>query len=401
MASNAKLTLLIDLTDKLSSKLGKVEGKLTKFQTKMQGKLNNLSNKIGKKIGLSGQNVQRAFKGMAIAGVSALSVLAYKSVGASEQFNKAFLNIRQLNLDKSKTELDSYRDKIREAAFETGTNLNESTKAVYDLQSATGLYGDKAIDVFKKVGQYSVATGADLGDAMNATTKAMKAFGFGVEDIDKLLESNAKTVQTGITTFDELAKVQTEYAGAASAAGQGIDAANKVFAMFTSVAKNSDVGATLAKTFFQGLGQQADKIESTLGVKVFDEKGSMRQADTILKDISSQFKGMTDKEITQAINAIGGPEGLRGALAKVKTGAEDMISTFNNFDSSTFNLKDALDNAKGDLSKMKELFFNRFNVLMTKIGDVFLPIVLKFFNALNPALDWLNRNIKWVLPVLG
>ncbi len=101
-----------------------------------------------------------------------------------------------------------------------GLQLRILTKAHYDLQSATGLYGKEAEAVFKKVGQYSIATGASLGDSMNSTTKAMKAYGLGVKDIDALLASNAKTVQVGITTFDELARVQTDYAGAVSAAGQ-------------------------------------------------------------------------------------------------------------------------------------------------------------------------------------
>ncbi len=284
----------MDLSDKLFS------DKLDKLQSKFNKKID----KIGEKLGMENatQKLQKGLKVAAIAGGTALAVLGTKGVQAAERFDSAFLPIRQLNLDKSKGELESYRSQIREAAFDVGTNLEASTNAVYDLQSATGLYGKDAIDIFKKVGRYSIATGANINDAMNSTTKAMKAFGLEVDDIDKLLESNAKTVQTGITTFDELAKVQTEYAGAASAAGQGIDSANKVFAMFTSVAKNSDVGANMAKTFFQGLGQQADKFEDVLSVPVFDESGSMRQADAILKDISGKFKNMTDKEITEAIN---------------------------------------------------------------------------------------------------
>ncbi|SDE75637.1 phage tail tape measure protein [Riemerella columbipharyngis] len=399
MAQQAKLTLLIDLADKLSAKLGKLEGKLAGFQSRMQKRLNTLSDKVSSKLGMSTDTLKKGLMVGIAAGAAALGALGVKSVQAAEKFNDAFLPIRQLNLDKSKGELDDYRNKIRDAAFEVGTNLSASTTAMYDLQSATGVYGDDAIAIFKKVAKYSVATGADLNDSMNSTTKAMKAFGLGVNDIDKLLESNAKTVQTGITTYDELAKVQTEYAGAASSAGQGVDTANKVFAMFTSVAKNSDVGANMAKTFFQGLGQQADKFKKVLNIDVFDKEGSMRQADDILKDIAGKFKGMNDKQITEAINKIGGPEGLRGALDKVKTGADDVIKTFDAFDSSKFNLDDALRNAQGDFGKMKELFANRLEIVLSKIGDAIIPPLLRLFEVLNPALDWLNKNVGWLIPV--
>ncbi|QAR30654.1 phage tail tape measure protein [Ornithobacterium rhinotracheale] len=401
MAQQAKLTLLIELADKLSDKLGKIENKLANFQGRVQKRLNNLSEKISKKLGMSTTSLKRGLMVGASAGMAALGTLAVKGVNAAAKFDEAFMPIRQLNLDKSKGTLDEYRTKIREATYEVGTNLTDSTNAIYDLQSATGVFGDDAISIFKKVGKYSVATGANINDAMNSTTKAMKAFGLGVDDIDKLLESNAKTVQTGITTFDELARVQTEYAGAASSAGQGVDTANKIFAMFTSVAKNSDVGATMAKTFFQGMGQQADKFKEILKVNVFDEKGSMRQADDILKDIAGKFKNMSDQQITEAINKIGGPEGLQGALAKVKTGADDMIATFEAFDSSKFNLDDALANAQGDFNKLKELFSNRLEVVMSKIGEAIIPHLLKLFEVLNPALDWLNQNMDWIIPVFG
>ncbi|MRI64662.1 phage tail tape measure protein, partial [Ornithobacterium rhinotracheale] len=381
MAQQAKLTLLIELADKLSDKLGKIENKLANFQGRVQKRLNNLSEKISKKLGMSTTSLKRGLMVGASAGMAALGTLAVKGVNAAAKFDEAFMPIRQLNLDKSKGTLDEYRAKIREATYEVGTNLTDSTNAIYDLQSATGVFGDDAISIFKKVGKYSVATGANINDAMNSTTKAMKAFGLGVDDIDKLLESNAKTVQTGITTFDELARVQTEYAGAASSAGQGVDTANKIFAMFTSVAKNSDVGATMAKTFFQGMGQQADKFKEILKVNVFDEKGSMRQADEILKEIAGKFKGMSDKQITEAINKIGGPEGLQGALAKVKTGADDMIATFEAFDSSKFNLDKALKNAQGDFTKMKELFSNRLEIVLSKIGDAIIPYLLKLFEV--------------------
>ncbi|GIJ95138.1 hypothetical protein CAPN002_23560 [Capnocytophaga stomatis] len=400
MASTSKMTLLIDLSKKLfDSKIGQMQKKFSGAVKKMKTDFKDFTSQIPM---LGGALDLFSSKWVLLgAGLTAFGTLAAKGVQSAQKFDEAFLPIRNLNLDKSKAELDGYRNQIRDVAFELGTNLKDSTNAVYDLQSATGLYGKDAIDIFKKVGKYSIATGANIGDAMNSTTKAMKAFGLGVGDIDKLLESNAKTVQVGITTFDELAKVQTEYAGAASSAGQGVDTANKVFAMFTSVAKNSDIGANLTKTFFQGLGQQADKFKDVLQIDVFDKKGSMRSADLILKDISAKFKGMSDKQITEAINKIGGPEGLRGALDKVKTGAEDMIATFNTFDSSQFSLSEAMKNAEGDIGKMKELFSNRLETLLSKFGEKFYPLIAGIFDKLNPVLEWLYNNFDTVITVFG
>lgn len=396
MAKKSKLELLMVLSDKLfNSKLDQVQNKLSGATSKMDAKMSKFS---GKQIKLAA-GVAGAFA--AIGGIALLTAGFTKGIEATEKFDSAFLPIKQLNLDKSKGEMDSYRSLIRDAAYEVGTSIEDSTNAFYDLQSATGLYGKEAESVFKKVGKYSIATGASLGDAMNSTTKAMKAFGMGVDDIDNLLASNAKTVQVGITTFDELARVQTEYAGATSAAGQSADTGNKVFAMFTSISKSSDIAANMTKTFFQGLGQQSSQIKDQLNIDVFDVDGNMKDADKLLVEISDKFKNMSDKDITEAINKIGGPEGLRGALAKVKTGAEDMISTFNAFDSSSFSLEDALKNAEGDYGKMKEMFGNRLEMVFSKLGEKTLPILAGLFDKISPMLEWLYQNIDWLIPAVG
>ncbi len=395
MAKKSKLELLMVLSDKLfNSKLDQVQKKLSGATATMDAKMNKFS---GNQIRMAGM-VAGAFA--AIGGAALLIGGFDKSVEAAEKFDSAFLPIKQLNLDKSKGEIDSYRNLIRDSAYDVGTSLEASTKGYYDLQSATGLYGKDAESVFKKVGKYSIATGADLNDSINSTTKAMKAYGLGVKDIDALLTSNAKTVQVGITTFDELARVQTDYAGAVSAAGQNFDTGNKVFAMFTSIAKSADIAANMTKTFFDGIGAQSKEIKDNLGIDVFDVNGNMKDADKILFEISDKFKSMSEKEITGVINKIGGPEGLRGALAKVKTGAEDMISTFNAFDSSSFSLADALKNAEGDYGKMKEMFGNRLEMVFSKLGEKILPMLGGFFDMLSPLLDFIYKNFDTIATVM-
>lgn len=396
MATKSKLELLMVLSDKLfNNKLAQVQSRLSGATDKMDAKLNKFS---GNQIKIAA-GVAAAFA--AIGGFALITAGIGKSIDATAKFDSAFLPIKQLNLEKSKGEMASYRDLIRDSAYEVGTSLEASTTAFYDLQSATAVYGQDAAEIFKKVGRYSVATGADLNNAMNSTTKSMKAFGYGVGDIDKLLEANAKTVLTGITTFDELARVQTKYAGATSAAGQTVETGNKIFAMFTSIAEGSDVAANKTKTFFDGLGQQSDNIKKYLNVDVFDSSGKMKEADKLLVEISKKFKTMNDQQITETINKIGGPEGLRDALAKAKTGADDMFATFNAFDTTKFSLSDALKNTDGDFASIKTAFYNRLEMVFSKIGEKIIPVLANIFDKLAPVLEMIYNNIDWLLPAIG
>ncbi|MDD2984714.1 MAG: phage tail tape measure protein, partial [Crocinitomicaceae bacterium] len=264
--STSKIQLILELKNKLfnkklmdsSSKIkqftGQTQGKIQKMKQSFVGGFSAMRNQFpGFASGMD--LVTNKFALMA-AGAALIGTVMVSSVRHANQFNKEFLPIANLNLDKSKGELEAYKDTIRKTAFDAGTDLNATTRAFYDVQSATGLFGKEAAAVTASVAKFSVATGADLNDSINQTTKAMKAFGLGSKDIDAYLISNAKTVQVGITTFAELAQVQTEYAGAAAGVGASVDTANKVFAAFTSIAKDSNMAANMTKTAFQGLTQE-------------------------------------------------------------------------------------------------------------------------------------------------
>lgn len=317
-------------------------------------------------------------------------------------FNHEFLQLKNLNLDKSKSQLQSLNDSILDLSIVEGLDPKLTSKAFYDIQSATGLYGKEVEDITRTVGRFSIATGADLSNSVNSTTKAMKAFGLQNKDIKGYLESNAKTVQVGITTFDELAKVQTEYAGAAAAAGQKVDTANKLFAGFTAVAKDSQNAATLTKTAFQGL-TQANTIKGlkSIGVNLFDAKGQMRDMDAVIRELTPKLQGMTDYEFSNLSNSIGGPEGLRMLFNQLKSSGNEVISMLDAFDRSEFDIDKALENAKGDFTTLKNMVGNQLNGVMIQLGQVILPPIVRMLHGINQTIigmqAWFKSNKAEIL----
>jgi TP901 family phage tail tape measure protein len=407
MSARSKLEMIMELKNKLfNSRLKESTDKLNRVKTKLNG-LRATTMRTFKAMAGEVSVFNRALEVIGnpyvaiAAGVVALSGLFYKATTEATKFNAEFLNVRQLNLDKSQEQLKDYKTLIRDSAFETGKSAVDTAKAYYDIQSALGFYGQDVKKVFNEVANYSTATGADLNESINATTKALKAFGLRAEDTRRLLESNAKTVQVGITTFKELATVQTEFAGAAKGAGQSLDIANKVFAGFTSIAKGSAEAATMTKTAFQGLTQEATvKGLKSIGVSIYDSKGQMRDLTKVLTEVDAKFKQMSPKQVDELINKIGGPEGLRALLIKVKTGADDLFATFNAFDASQFNLDTALQNAKGDVAVLSGIVKNQFNTVMAKLGEKVLPAVAKGLEYLSDLMDKVYKNLDVILLVV-
>ncbi len=399
MSAKAKLELLLELKNKLfNNKLIQTQRKLRKTTDRMKGKLKQL--KLSTVNAFSAMRNEVPLFGRAMnllgnpyvlmtVGLLAVVTLLGKATVEAKKFNYEFLQIRQLNLDKQNKDLKTYKGLIMDSAFETGKGLVDTTKAYYDIQSALGFYGKDAEKIFKSVAKFSTATGAELTDSINQTSKAIKAFGLNAGDTDMLLASNAKTVQVGITTFKELARVQTEYAGAAAGAGQKVDSANKLFAAFTSIAKDSRTAATMTKTAFMGLTQAATiKGLKSIGVELYDAKGNLKDLDGILRQVDKKFKQMSPKQIDELINKIGGPEGLRALFTKLKTGADDLFKTFDAFDSSKFDLDKALKNAQGDATVLGQIVKARFSTVMAKLGEKILPLVVTFLQKVNNVLKW-------------
>ena len=410
MNGQAKIELLLELKNRVKTGISKARDTINSRVKEMKEDLSSLKEHHVKALSAMREEIPIFDKAMRLlgnpyvlitAGAISLAAALGGITGKAADFNSEFVNIQNLNLDKSKESLADYKTSILDTAMAVGTGAKETTKAFYDVQSATGKYGDDAKQIVASVGKYSIATGAKLEDSINSTTKAMKAFGLGVQDIDGYLASNAKTVQVGITTFDELARVQTEFGGAASGAGQNVDTANKVFAAFTSIAKDSVTAATMTKSAFEGLTQKNTIAGlKEIGIKMYDAKGNMRDLGTVLQEVSGKFKDMSPEAIDATINKIGGPEGLRNLFVKLKIGAEDFFNTMNSFDSSSFDLNKALGNAMNDFNTLKKIVGDRFNTLMSSLGQTILPVVATMLNSVNNGVMWLYDNLGLIKDIL-
>jgi len=410
MSGQAKIELLLELKNKIKTGITKARNNINSRVKEMKEDLCSLKEHHVKAFSAMREEIPMLDKAMRLlgnpyvlitAGAVALSVALGGAMSKAADFNSEFVNIQNLNLDKSKESLADYKTSILDTAMTVGTGAKETAKAFYDVQSATGKYGDDAKQIVASVGKYSIATGAKLEDSINSTTKAMKAFGLGVQDIDGYLASNAKTVQVGITTFDELARVQTEYAGAASGAGQNVDTANKVFAAFTSIAKDSATAATMTKSAFEGLTQKNTITGlKEIGIRMYDAKGNMRDLGTVLQEVSGKFKDMSPEAIDEIINKIGGPEGLRNMFVKLKTDSKDFFNTLEAFDSSSFDLDKALENALADFNTLKKSVGERFGTLIASLGSGVLPVATSILKGVNNGLLWLYDNMGLIKDVL-
>ncbi|MBL7868870.1 MAG: phage tail tape measure protein [Flavobacterium lindanitolerans] len=407
----SKLELLMELKNKLfNSKLRESTEKLGKAADAMKAKLRGLTENVVKgfkhmtaQVPLFGQAVELLGNPyvMIASGIVAVTGFLATATNEAAKFDASFLNIRNLNLDKSQESLRDYKALILDTAFATGQNAVTTADSMYAMQSALDVYGKDAAKIFADVAKFSTATGAGLEDTMDSVSKAIKAFGLTAADTQNILTGFSKVDQIGLTTLKEFTQVQTEFAGAAASAGQKIDTANKIFAGFTTIAKNSQIAATMTKGAFDGLTQK-NTVEGlkSIGIAMYDAKGNMKNLESIIVQVDKKFKGMSSQKIDELINKIGGNEGLRALLTKIKTGADDFISMMESYDSSSFDLDKALKNAKGDFTTLTGIVKNKFNTVMIKLGEKILPSVAHGLEFVERILDKVYKNLDLVILVV-
>jgi len=404
MNGQAKIELMLSLRNKIRVGLNQAKQDTFKNVNAMQAKMNTLKfnfAKNSKEIINEVPLIGNAFKlvsnpiALTVAGVAALGKGIDYTTQKAADFNTQFRNLANLNLDKSKREIDSLRRMVLDTAYEKGFDTDKTVMGYFDVQSTTGKFGGEVKRIVEKQGEFANLMQADFNEYIAGTAKGMANFGFGAEKLDEFNRSAYATVKVGVTTFDQLAKVQSVYAGAAAANNQTFDTANKLLALFTVKTKSVDEAATLTKSMFNDLTKDATiKAFKKIGISIYDTNGNIKQADSLMMELNKKFLALDgDKKVIALKNQFTGSDGLISLVQAATDKSGQLQNTFNSFDSTKLGLNKALELARNDVNYINETLQNKIKALEIEIGTNLLP--LKEWWA-QLKLDMIN-GVMWVI----
>lgn len=136
---------------------------------------------------------------------------------------------------------------------------------------------------------------------------------------------------------------------------------------------------------------KAETIKSfrNMGIDVFDVNKRFKQADVLLLELQNKFRelGKSDAKLLNLKNQFAGSEGLIAYIQAATDKTDQLKNTFKSFDATQFALPKALEIAKSDINYINEQLENRTKVLMTQIGDKFIPIKFKFAQMLSDTME--------------
>lgn len=404
MNGQAKVELLLELKNKLRTGLNQAKRDTFKGVNDMQTKLNSLKFNLAKnskaivdEVPLIGNAFRLAKNPIALtaAGIVAIGKGIDYTTQKAADFNTQFRQLSNLNLDKSRKEINSLRRMVMDTAFDKGFDSEKTIMGYFDVQSTTGKYGNEVKRIVEKQGEFANLMQADFNNYIAGTAKGMANFGFGADKLEEFNRSAYATVKVGVTTFDQLAQVQSVYAGAAASNNQTFDTANKLLALFTVKTKSVDEAATLTKSMFNDLTKDTTiKAFKKVGISIYDNNGKIKQADSLMLELNKKFAGIDkDSKIVALKNQFSGSEGLIAMIQAATDKSGQLQSTFDNFNSTKLDMNKAINIAKNDTNYQNEQLRNRIKVLEISIGESLLPII----NLLTEIKLALVTKLSWFI----
>ncbi len=399
MDGQAKVSLILELKNRMKTGLTQAKQQLNQNVREMKGQLDGLKTKwaghwsdmknqlpgVGNAFSLLKNPITAIAGGMALIGIKARQAIA-----EAERFSAKWREVAMLNIDKPAREMQKLKRMTFDTAYTHGFDHTKTAEAFFDIQSVTGKFGREVDLIVKKQGDFAQLMQADFNSWIAGTGKAMANYGFGAERLDEFNRAAFATVKTGVTTFDQLAKVMSVYAGSASSAKQDFDAAQKIFSIFTVKVKSVDEAATLTKSLFNDLTKDTTiKAFEKIGISMYDSNGKFRQADAILLDLNKKFRdlGNNDSAIVALKNQFQGSEGLISFIQTAMDKTGQLQTTLSSFDSTELGMNKALEIAKNDINYINQQLENKTKTLMAEIGTRLLPIKAFFLQTGINILD--------------
>ena len=401
MNGQTKIQLMLELKNKVRMGLNQAKKDTFNSVNTMQAKMDSLkfnfaknSKAIAAEVPMIGSALKLISNPLTATAAGVLAIgkgIDYTTQKAAD-FNSEFRGLSNLNLDKTKRDISTLRRMVLDTAYNKGFSTTQTITGYFDVQSTTGKYGDEVKRIVEKQGEFANLMQANFNDYIAGTAKGMANFGFSADKLDEYNRSAYATVKVGVTTFDQLAKVQSVYAGAAASNNQTFDTANKLLALFTIKTKSVDEAATLTKSMFNDLTKDTTiKAFKKVGINLYDNNGKIKQADGLMLELNKKFAGLDkDKKVVALKNQFSGSEGLIAMIQAATDKSGQLQNTFNSFSETKLDMDKTMELAKNDLNYKNEILRNKLNAMEIEIGTSLLPLKAKIAELKLAAIDLVN-----------
>lgn len=353
----------------------KVDGSLSRMQTRMRS------------VSSSADNMARRSAIATAAMVAGAGLILRKT----QQFEKNMSDVSTL-LDTDVESIDALGDKLLDLSKNTPVSIEDMTSALYDLRSG-GIKASEQIDVLTDSSKLAVTGLSTAKEATKLLVGAMNSFehqGLSSTETANIL---FKTVKFGINTVADL----TQSFGAAVPSVAEVGVTLQDFQAATAALTTTTTPASVAQTQLRSAITALEKPTAQM-IAVFEELGVASGKDLIANydNLGASFEAVNDKATEIGLNlgtVWGRIEARTGVMAILGTRNEHYVKTLAAMNDGVNVLEEGYQKQLKTSSSITQMFSNRLDNLVIKIGQGLIPVTNQYIKDLEPLI---NRTAAWL-----
>ena len=384
------LGIILSLQDRASAGLEAIKGRLTA--------LRDVSQDMMKRFDAGAKQLIEGIASMA-AGAKTFGVLNNMfgvSVNTAADFEQAMARVGAVS-GAIGEDFEKLSRQARDLGRDTQYSATQAANS-QELLARAGFQTNEIIAAMPGLLDMASAEGMDLANAADIASSALRGFGLGAEEMNRVADVLAKTSSASNTSISLLGESLKYVAKPASALGFTIEQTNAMLgAMANSGIKGSQAGTALKAAFLR-LSQEPARVAKALkalGVSSKDAEGNLRPIPDLMTDLADKMSGMGKAQKLGYLANIFGGEAASGMLAVMEAVADGSLPE----------LEAALYSCSGAAKEMSE----RMNAtaqgamkrlesasegLRIAIGNHLLPVYTWIINKMAELKSWLTQLIE-------
>lgn len=343
-------------------------------------KLNSSSEKItstGKKLSI----VSAVVGGIGVAGLK-----------TAADFEEAMSSVKAIS-GATGDDFQKLKEKAEYMGATTKFTATESANAMYYMALA-GWKTQDMLDGLEGIMYLAAASGEDLAMVSDIVTDVLTALGYAADQSTHYADVFAKTVTNSNSTVETLGEAMKYVGPIAGALNISVeDTATALGLMANAGVKSSQAGTSL-RGILQRLATNTsgarDEMES-LGVKIFDQNGKMRDFGDIMNDARIKLSKLTDQQKTSLAKTVAGTTAMSGFLAIVNSSDADfekLTNAINDCDGAAKEMSEIMiDNAKGQLTIIK----SQLEGIAIQLSQYVFPFIKSILSLIQTLLTKLSE----------
>ncbi|MFK7099485.1 phage tail tape measure protein [Flavobacterium oreochromis] len=401
--ASAKLTMLLDLSDKVSSKFASIQNKFERGASKMRESFSEITAEIP----FLDRALDIATNKWVLLGAGIMAVGSL-FVNATKQASDWHTQLAEVNVTAgmSQKELQGLSNKLLDIGARNVAPLEEVPKAFNRIISA-GLDVNQSMQALEPTLRAAKAGFVDIETVASAGIATMTSSG---EDINRVYDILFQTVKDGNASFKDIANYLPKVVPMARNLGYELEDTAGAFASLTTKL-SAEASSTALEGIMRALSNPdiaIGKMDKTgkmvsgfkaLGIEVFSSTGKIRPMVEIVEQLNKKLTGLTDEQRVKQLSKLGFDESASRGFSILSQDLEGLKKATDN----AFNSQGALNKAYFDsVTPMEQLSIiqNMLKAMMIKMGEKILPIVASALDALRPVINAVYNNFDDIVSVL-